>query len=167
MIPVFISVVCLITLILLGMLAIIDLRVRLLPNTYVLGVFLCGIAFHALSNFYYISPVSMVLGAIFGGGLLYVVRFFANAYYKTDTLGLGDVKLMIAGGVWLGVDGIFLAISLGAFAGVIHGLVFNALQREREAFSTFSIPAGPGFIVGFLGVAAYQFQFLPKILLDF
>lgn len=151
---------------LLGVMAVIDLKVRLLPNIYVFPFFICGIAFHTLSGFSFIPLLSAITGVIGGGGLLLAVRFAANKYYGQDTLGLGDVKLIGAAGFWLGAEGIFLAITIGAFAGLVHGVGHKMLLEKDTPLSQLSIPAGPGFIVGILAVAIYQFWDLPKILLD-
>ncbi len=155
-----------ISLFLLGILTVIDMKVRLLPNIYVLAFFICGLAFHFLLNFLFLTPLSALIGMIAGGGLLLSVRFAANKYYGQDTLGLGDVKLMGAAGVWLGLEGIFLAITIGAFAGLAHGIIHKMMFERETALAHLSIPAGPGFIVGILSVAIYQFWNLPKILLD-
>ncbi len=157
---------CVLSIGLLGLLAVIDLKTRLLPNVYVLGFFLCGVAFHFLLNFVFFTPISSFIGMIAGGGLLLAVRFVANRFYGQDTLGLGDVKLMGAAGIWLGSEGIFLAITIGAFAGLVHGVIHKMVFERDTPLSQLSIPAGPGFIVGILTVAIYQFWDLPKILLD-
>ncbi|PCJ02349.1 MAG: prepilin peptidase [Alphaproteobacteria bacterium] len=161
-----ITIACLLcTLCLLGILTFIDLKIRLLPNKYVGGVFALGIIFQIITQFHFISPTEVTLGAITGAGLLLFVRYFANRIYKQDTLGLGDVKLMGAAGVWLGMDHILLAISLGAFAGLIHGLIYGAVMSRRTGekvnFSTLSIPAGPGFIFGIVTVGVFKFHALP------
>ena len=166
-----ITIACLVIAIsLLGLLCVIDMKVRLLPNKYVAGFFLTGIIFHIATGFHFISPSNMALGMICGGGLLLIVRHFANKAYKRDTLGLGDVKLMGAAGIWLGVEHIFLAISLGAFAGLIHGLIYGYYKSKktgkRISLATLSIPAGPGFITGILIVGVIKFQNL-FILLGF
>ena len=147
----------LISLIMLIILMRIDLRDRLLPNIYVFPFGVLGLLFHSLHSFSYCPPESMALGALGGAGLLLGVRFFANAYYKRDTLGLGDVKLMGAAGLWLGLEHIFLAISLGAFFGVLHGLGY-AVYKKSPSLAQLSIPAGPAFIAAIIQI------FLIKIL---
>lgn len=153
------------TLYLLGILTFIDLKTRLLPNKYVGGVFVLGVIFQAVTQFHFATPTEVILGAIMGAGLLLFVRYFANRIYKQDTLGLGDIKLMGAAGIWLGPDHILLAISLGAFAGLIHGLIYGfVLSRktgEKVNFATLSIPAGPGFIFGIIAVSVFKFYTLP------
>ena len=157
--------------ILLLVLSVIDLRTRLLPNKYVGGFLVLGIIFHVVSDFYFTPVQDAVLGGLAGGGLLYAIRFFANKMYKRDTLGLGDVKLMGAAGVWLGTQYIFLALCVGAFAGLVHGVFYAIYLRQKTGeavkFSTLSIPAGPGFIVGIVIAAILLLEDLPHFLLDF
>lgn len=147
---------------------IIDLRVRLLPNVYVGTFFLCGGFFHFLSGFAFGDLQNLAYGALAGGGLLWLIRAIANRAYGFDTLGLGDVKLMGAAGFWLGLDFIFLALCVGSFAGLVHGIVHGMREQKRTGkkvdFARLSIPAGPGFIVGIAFVGAVKFQDYPATL---
>ncbi len=157
------TIACLISaLFFLTLLSIIDFKTRLLPNKYVAGFFVSGLVFHAINKFQFTAPLDIFLGVIAGGGLLLVIRHIANKICKCDTLGLGDVKLMGAAGVWLGVEYIFLALSIGAFAGLIHGLIYGHYKKAK--LSTLSIPAGPGFIFGIIIVGIIKFQMLSIIL---
>jgi len=146
---------------------VIDLQVRLLPNPLVLALALLGLAFHAATTFYYAPPKDLLIGALIGGGSLLLIRTIGNYIYKDDTLGLGDVKLLAAEGLWLGAEDTILALIFGALAGLAHGLFMLGLTRYHkqttETLSTFSIPAGPGFIVGFLIVALEKFWGLPHL----
>ena len=148
-------------------LTIIDLKVRLLPNTYVFAFALFGIGFHAATRFYFLSGIEMIGGMIMGGGLLYTVRFVANQIYNQDSLGLGDVKLMMVGGLWLGPSDILSSIIIGACAGIMHGLSMAWIKKMKTGepvnLSRFYLPAGPGFIIGLLVVAIYKFYTLPSI----
>lgn len=141
--------------------SIIDLKYRILPDVLNLTVALCGIAFHMATEFRYITWEMMLLGALVGGGLLLLIRAAANWHYGMDTLGLGDVKLLAAGGIWLGPQDLMMALSAGAFAGLCHGLGYIAymkiVKNEKVAFRGLTIPAGPGFIVGLLIVGIWKF----------
>lgn len=152
----------------LALLWIIDLKIKILPNKYVAGFFLCGVAFHFLTSFYFCTPMQSIIGILGGGGLLYGIRSISNRIYGFDTLGLGDVKLMAAAGCWLGAEHIFLAISAGAFAGLAHGLIYGFLENRKNTqnvkLSTLSIPAGPGFIVGIIIIGIFKFYRLPLLL---
>lgn len=146
---------------LLVVLSVIDLRIGLLPNVHNGALALFGIVFHGVSGFEHLSLAGMALGAFMGGGLLYAVRFVANRYYGQDALGLGDVKLLAAAGIWLGADSVLIALVIGAMAGLVHGFIVIGYTRFRTqetiTLSTFSIPAGPGFCMGIFcaGLAMY------------
>ncbi len=148
-------------LVVLGILSAIDLRTWLLPNKFVATFALLGVAFHACLHFQLIPVHQMLFGLLAGGGILYVIRMGGNAYYKQDTLGLGDVKLLAAAGLWLGVEGVVIALTAGAFAGLLHGIavgLIQALREKRKAnFSRLMIPAGPGFCVGIIGAWLWLF----------
>ncbi len=154
--------------VLLIVLSVIDLRIRLLPNVYNAALALCALLFHGLTGFVYLSPEDMILGAVIGAGLLYAIRFIANRLYNQDTLGLGDVKLLGAAGLWLGPEMILSALVMGALAGLAHGFAVMAYTwfktKKMERVSTFSIPAGPGFAVGiFLAGLAKYAQFVESL----
>lgn len=142
-------------------LSIIDLKILILPDELNLMLALLGLAFHFFSGLIFIGYDEMLYGALLGAGSLYVIRFFANRHYGRDTLGLGDVKLLGAGGIWLGPEFIMPAITLGALAGLIHGLAYAACiaRKNKTAFTihNLSIPAGPGFAIGIILTGGYVF----------
>ncbi len=147
---------------LLIVLSAIDLKHWILPDELNFALGVAGILFHYASGYMFISIPMMLGGAALGAGLLYIIRFFANRHYERDTLGLGDVKLLGAAGFWLGVDGVLQAVTLGAVAGLVHGLCYAAYLRLRFktpfSVSELSIPAGPGFAIGILAVGVYMFH---------
>ena len=163
-----ISLLCLvIAVLLLTALIVIDIKVRLLPNVLVLGLAITGAVFHAAALFTYGNAIDLLIGATLGGGTLYLIRAIANKLYDADTLGLGDVKLMMAGGLWLGSYFITLALIVGAVAGILHGLILivivRAQTKEWPSLSRFSLPAGPGFAVGLFILALAKFAGLPHL----
>lgn len=105
-----------------GWMSVIDLKIRILPNELNLAVAVCGLVFHFATGWQFVSPLNAFCGMLAGAGVLLAIRAVANRIYGMDTLGLGDVKLLAAVGVWLGVESTMLALSAGAFAGLIHGL---------------------------------------------
>lgn len=169
-----IALICIIGgIILLGVLSYIDLKIFLLPNELVLGLACCGFVFHLCTLFYYLPLIDMGLGALIGGGLLYTIRGVANVFYEEDALGLGDIKLITAGGLWLGPELILIAITLGAFFGFLHGAGLAAytftkagLSLKDMDLSKLAVPAGPGFAVGLLATAIYAFWTFPQYLLS-
>jgi len=144
-------------------LSVIDLRVRLLPDKLVLIFAILGVCFHIVSDWAYFQPEDIILGAAIGFGILYGIRFVANRLYGQDALGLGDVKLLAAAGLWLAVDGVLAAMTLGALFGLLHGLLaafYTAIKtRRRPNLSRLEVPAGPGFALGIIAIGIYQFGF--------
>jgi len=142
-------------------LSLIDLKHWILPDELNFALGLCGVAFHVLTAQQILSYQDIALGAALGAGFLYVIRFFSNRHYGRDTLGLGDVKLLGAAGLWLGVEGVLMAVTLGAFAGLLHGLVYAAYVSYKNktpySIKQLMIPAGPGFAVGIAISGFYLF----------
>lgn len=138
-----------------------DLKKRILPNELIVAFLVLACAFH-ISTFYdTLSYKNIVLGCIIGGGSMLIVRTLAGMFYQKEALGMGDVKLLAAAGALLGPENFFIALALGAFAGLLHGLILAQTRKMQDghwpALSTLSMPAGPGFIAGIFitGVYAY------------
>ncbi len=145
--------------ILLGMLAVIDFKTMFLPNKYVFPFAGLAIVFHASLQFSVLDPLNIILGGIFGYGILWVIRYCGNRYYKMESLGLGDVKLLGAAGLWLGLSHVTFAMTLGAIAGLIHGLIVAYIHSKKTGvfnIHRLKIPAGPGFIIGIVLVMSTQ-----------
>ena len=161
--------ICLIAaLALLVVLSIIDMKEGLLPNEHVFGFMSLGLVFHLCTTFQYADMTDMVLGGFIGFSSLYLMRALANWWYKDDALGLGDVKLLGAAGIWLGPYFVLIALAAGALAGVLHGLVFALSIWRRTGkppnFSLMSLPAGPGFAVGIVVAGAMMLLSTPHVL---
>jgi leader peptidase (prepilin peptidase) / N-methyltransferase len=143
-------------------LSVIDLKHWILPDELNFALGVCGIIFHFSSGYLFMDIKDMLIGGAVGAGMLYIIRYFANRYYGRDTLGLGDVKLLGAAGLWLGLDGVLQAVTVGALAGLVHGVGYAAYLHFKHktplSLSQLSIPAGPGFAVGIFAVGAYMFH---------
>lgn len=142
-------------------LSIIDLKTWLLPNKLNLLFAILGIAFHASTHFTIFEPIQLLFGAMLGSGTLLTIRFFGNKYYDQDTLGLGDVKLLGAAGFWLGLEGVVLAMTIGAFMGILHGVGFAITRaikdKTKPNLKRLMIPAGPGFCMGIVISGVWTF----------
>jgi leader peptidase (prepilin peptidase)/N-methyltransferase len=142
--------------------SIIDLKIRILPNELNLAVAISGVVFHVATGWAYLSVAGAIWGLLIGGGVLLLIRAVANHIYQADTLGLGDVKLLAAVGVWLGPQETMMALSLGAMAGLFHGIGYllyqNIIHKKGYSFRRLEIPAGPGFVVGAVFVGLWMFR---------
>lgn len=151
-----------IAVILLVVLTVIDFKTFLLPNIYVAPFALLGVAFHLITDFYYLSPSALLIGGVAAYGILYAIRYLGSKYYGEEALGLGDVKLLGASGLWLGLDGVLFAMTIGAAAGLIHGLIqayYNKIKTKKPfSIKRLTIPAGPGFVVGILVMGGIMYK---------
>lgn len=161
----------LVAFILLITLSYIDFKSFLLPNKYVFPFAGLGVLFHIFTNFYLLDITGIMLGGALGYGILYLIRAAGNHYYDQDTLGLGDVKLLGAGGLWLGMEGVLMAMTIGAFLGLCFGLIAALLKKittkEQFSITRMTIPAGPGFAMAIILVFSWNHHdFITRLILD-
>jgi leader peptidase (prepilin peptidase) / N-methyltransferase len=127
-------------------LAITDLRVRLLPDLvnwpgFVAGLFfsavvplddgsavsLYGVLFHRMPPRPVQGLLDALLGAAFGSFLLWAVAAIYKRVRGREGMGMGDVKMMAMVGAFLGVRGAFLTILLGTLMGTLVGVAIIAV----------------------------------------
>jgi leader peptidase (prepilin peptidase)/N-methyltransferase len=142
-----------------------DLRERILPDAvnytgFALGLALSfvtqptdGTALWVANHMFEFPPPAPVisfldalLGAALGSGLLWLV---SEAYFRLrgrEGMGMGDVKMMLMVGAFLGAKRTLLTIFAGSLLGSVLGLAFMAARRKD---SNYELPFGT-----FLGMAA-------------
>lgn len=114
-----------------------------------------------------ISLAAAVLGAMAGGGSLWLVGEVWKRFRGVEAMGLGDVKMMLGVGVLLGWRLSILAIFMAAFFGSLIGVSIIARQKEKDmqAQIPFGIFLGIGSIAALLFgerlIAWYINTFLP------
>lgn len=132
-------------------LAMIDVDHRILPNVITLPGAVVGLVLS------YFDPrvtwIDAAIGAFLGGGLLYGVAW---AYLKArgrEGMGMGDVKMMLLVGAFLGWRGALMTIFIGSLLGSIVGVaLIRFASKEWEyalPFGTFL--AAAGVVVSFWG----------------
>lgn len=122
----------------------IDLRHYLLPDVMTLPVTAAGLAFSISGT----TPVRLqdaVLAAVAGAltllammGLYYLIR-------RREGMGMGDVKMMLAIGAFLGLRGTFFTLLVASLFGAIIGITVLLLTRKKAdyplPFGSFLAPA--------------------------
>ncbi len=143
-------------------LSLIDLKTLLLPNEHVLAFATLGLVFHLTTLARILAIPDIFLGGLAGFGSLYALRFVANRLCGRDTLGLGDVKLIGAAGLWLGPHMVMVAMAAGAVVSLVHGLAYATWRARRDKtrlnLNSLSLPAGPGFACGIVMAGAWMFR---------
>ncbi|MEC7233103.1 MAG: prepilin peptidase, partial [Planctomycetota bacterium] len=75
-------------------------------------------------------------GMALGGGFLYGVGWVGTRIYKAEAMGFGDVKLMAAGGGFIGIKGVaaalIIAVVVASVFGVLNILRFYHVVRSRQ-----------------------------------
>jgi leader peptidase (prepilin peptidase)/N-methyltransferase len=142
-----------------------DLRERILPDVVNYTGFALGLVFSLFTKSSdgtalwlanrafdfpppapFISITDALLGAAVGSGLLWLV---SEAYFRIrgrEGMGLGDVKMMLMAGAFLGVKRILLTIFTGSILGSLLGVAFILARRKDSGYE---LPFGT-----FLGMAA-------------
>ena len=98
------------------------------------------------------SLLAGLLGALAGGGSLWLVGEAWKRLRGVDAMGLGDVKMMLGVGALLGWRLTFLAIFFGAFAGAVIGSVLVARLKDKDMQTQipFGIFLGIGSIISLI-----------------
>jgi len=105
-----------------------------------------------------LSLIDAVLGAVLGGGLLWLVSEVYFRLRHREGMGLGDVKMMLFAGAFLGARRTFLTILAGSVLGSVLGAGFMLLRRKG---SDYELPFGT-----FLGMAAVLVMFFGTPVLE-
>ena len=92
------------------------------------------------------------MGALAGGGSLWLMGFAWEKLRGVEAMGFGDVKMMLMVGAFLGWRLTILTILLGAFTGSIAGLLVMVRRGSRnlQMMLPFGIFLGIGSIVSLL-----------------
>lgn len=93
-----------------------------------------------------------VIGALVGGGSLWLMGWIWEKLRGVEAMGLGDVKMMFMVGAYLGWRLTILTIFVGVLTGSIIGVLLMARQRERnmQMLLPFGIFLGIGAIASLL-----------------
>lgn len=121
----------------------IDIDHQIIPDVISLPGIAVGVIFAALG---WGAPlVDSAVGAVLGGGLLYLVAVGYHAWTGREGMGGGDIKLLAMIGAFLGWRGVLVTLLLGSFSGAVIGI---ALIVVRGADTRLPIPFGPFLALG-------------------
>ena len=151
-----------------------DWEKRLLPDELTLGGTLLGIAFSffvplrddSASGLFWLmglnfGPRAQSVGTSLMGALLPAFFLWGGGwlYLKLrhrEGLGLGDVKLMMMVGAFLGLETALSTLLLGSLAGSVISLIY--IKATHKDASTYQLPFGT-----FLGLSALVLAILPAL----
>ena len=99
-----------------------------------------------------VSLAGAVIGALIGGGSLWLMGWTWEKLRGIEAMGLGDVKMMFMVGAYLGWRLTILTIFVGVLGGSVIGILMMTWQRERnmQMMLPFGIFLGLGAIAALL-----------------
>lgn len=125
-----------------------DFKERIVPDEISLG----GLTIGLLLSFTYptlqgvsshwAGLLNSLLGALVGGGSLYLTGIFGNIVFRKESMGGGDVKLLAMVGAFLGWKIVLLVFFISPFFGAAVGIVLK-LKKKVE-----TIPYAPFLSLG-------------------
>ena len=120
------------------------------PNTYGVGFLAEGAL--AGQPAWLVSLVGALVGALVGGGSLWLIGWLWEKLRGVEAMGLGDVKMMFMVGAYLGWPLTVLTIFLGVLTGSIIGVALMLRQgrRDMKMLLPFGIFLGLGSIISLL-----------------
>ena len=143
---------------------VVDLKEQIIPNRLNLLMFEIGLVAVFLHGFININmALNMFLGMIAGGGIFMLITLLGGLIAGKEAMGMGDVKLMGAIGLYFGLQSI-VAISVMAFLiGAIGSIIYMIVNRKNA--DTY-IPFGPFIVVSSVITIFVPFSIIFTILME-
>ena len=137
---------------------IVDYKIQIIPNRLNFTMFEVGIIFAFIFGIQNLNLAKdMFLGMIAGGGIFLLITLIGGLIAGREAMGLGDVKLMGALGLFFGWYKILIISVLAFLIGAIISIIVLIVRKNREDGY---IPFGP-----FIVVATFITIFVPTNLL--
>lgn len=137
---------------------IVDYKIQIIPNRLNFTMFEVGIIFAFIFGIQNLNLAKdMFLGMITGGGIFLLITLIGGLIAGKEAMGLGDVKLMGALGLFFGWYKILIISVLAFLIGAIISIIVLIVRKNREDGY---IPFGP-----FIVVATFITIFTPTNLL--
>jgi len=126
-----------------------DAKYTIIPDQFTIGVAVIAVIFAAVDYFteknYATAWYIPILGAVIGGGVLILFDLFSTLVFKKAGFGFGDVKLMAALGLMLGVKYTVVLLVMSSFVAAFH---FLFLIFSGKAKKGIYLPMGPYICLG-------------------
>ena len=136
----------------------VDFEYRIIPDEISIGGMIAGVIFSFLIPEMHDvvasgRPLILVhlhslglslLGALIGGGSIYLMGMLGDFLFKKESMGGGDVKLMAMVGAFMGWQMAILTFFIAPFFGAIYGIIEKIRTKDT------AIAYGPFLVLGAL-----------------
>jgi len=102
--------------------------------------------------------LSMLLGAVSGGAVIWLFSVLGKLIFRKESIGMGDLKLLVMIGVYVGFPDVLLCLFFGMAAGsviILGGMILRKIKLGD------TIPFGP-----FVAIGTLIFLLRGKLILD-
>ncbi len=142
---------------------VVDLKEQIIPNRLNLLIFEVGLVFVFLHGFSNINiALNMLIGMITGGAIFLIITLLGGLIAGKEAMGMGDVKLMGALGLYFGLQNIVVISVLAFLIGAIGSIIFMIIKRKTA--NTY-IPFGPFIVISSVITIFVPFNILFIILM--
>ncbi len=129
-------------------LSVIDLKTGYLPDPLQIALAAGGLAVVLIGSPLALSWQMALGGAALNGGLFWGLRWLVSRWKGREAMGLGDVKLVAAGGLWLGPVALPYIMAAGGILTLL-GAGLAGLMTGKAVWRG-EMPLGPGLAAGIL-----------------
>lgn len=141
----------------------VDLKEQIIPNRLNLLIFEIGLVLVFIYGFININiSLNLLLGMLAGGGIFLVITLIGGLIAGKEAMGMGDVKLMGALGLFFGLQNIIVISVLAFLIGAIVSIVIMIIKRKGT--DTY-IPFGPFIVISSVITIFVPFSILFTILM--
>lgn len=123
---------------------VIDKKLTIIPNRLSLTMFEIGLVvcfINGIINFN--SAIYSVLGMLVGGGIFLIISLVGGLIAGKEAMGMGDVKLMGALGLYFGLINIIVISVLAFLIGAIISIIVLLLKKSEDGY----MPFGPFIVI--------------------
>ena len=136
-----------------------DQKIRIIPDQFIAGLLFVSLLWmvndftylHDSGDAWYRYILMRVLGGIVGGVILFGIGWIGSRIFKEEAMGMGDVKLVFACGVLVGMSGIMWVLALSFlfafFPALVHLLRIRRVRRKQIPFAPFIVVAATLYLL--------------------
>jgi leader peptidase (prepilin peptidase)/N-methyltransferase len=130
-------------------LAVIDFRTGYLPDWIQILLAVAGVIVLAAGSPVGVNWTGAAIGAAGNMAVFYGLRWIVSRFKDREAMGLGDVKLVGVGGLWLGPLALPYIMAAGGIVTLLGAFV-GGMISGRPVWQG-EMPLGPGLAIGILG----------------
>lgn len=143
---------------------VVDLKEQIIPNRLNLLMLEIGLVFVFIHGFTNINiAINMLLGMFAGAGIFMIITLIGGLIAGKEAMGMGDVKLMGALGLYFGLQPIIAVSVLAFLIGAIGSIIYMIVKRKS---ANNYIPFGPFIVVSSIIAIFVPFSTLFTVLME-